>query len=355
MQYLFKLLTISFLWMSFTSCQYKKHSEQSESAEGESRKLSAIKETALPDVINLDKLKQTSFVPALENPVDNKKNTIYAPTLLFAWNKIEDVWESEAEANNTNSTDFKLLIKSTSHQKSMNQDEYKIEAETEEEAVTARAFFHKSLPFKIAFQALSEPIVFDKIKVTAFGMNWHDFDIIEATQILYYRDDEHFILKLMPKDRQHEIIMALGLDKYQSLSDALKLLNKTIDSGKQERKDTKQAWKYVLNEEDKFAIPIVKFHIETNYSNLEGQQFINKDGKHHVLETAYQRTGFVLDQNGATIESESITTVDSIGAEKPHPKMMVYNKPFLIVVKRIDKINPYFVMHVSNAELMVKK
>ena len=352
---LYKLLTITILWLSMAACHSSTQTDENASLQGAPRKLSKIKETALPEVVSLKSLKKTMFTPTLESLVDEEKNAIYVPTLLFAWNKIEELLKSEIVISESNSQDLQLITQSKSHEQSLNPDEYKIEVDTKVDAIVARAFFHKSLPFKIEFHALQEPIVFGKTKVAAFGLDWQDFDVIEATQILYYKDDAHLVLKLLPRHNQHEIILALGLDKFKSLKDALGLLNENIEKGKKEKTEPKQAWKYALNEEDRFAIPIIKFHIDTKYKTLEGQQFFTKDGRPHIVHEAYQRTGFVLDQNGAVLESEDYTSVDSLGAELPHPKKMIYNKPFLIVLKRVDKTNPYFVMSVNNTELMVRK
>ena len=42
-------------------------------------------------------------------------------------------------------------------------------------------------------------------------------------------------------------------------------------------------------------------------------------------------------------------------AVKHLPKKMNFEKKFYIIIKRIDKINPYFVMQVDNDELMIKE
>lgn len=34
---------------------------------------------------------------------------------------------------------------------------------------------------------------------------------------------------------------------------------------------------------------------------------------------------------------------------------IIFNKPFLIIIKRKNQVNPYFVMKVDNAELLTKK
>ncbi len=311
----------------------------------------------LPEVTSLDNLKQTDFVITLENPISENKNIIYAPAFLYAWDKIKEELKFPIIADNTNSLDFNLLNKSISHQSSLTDKEYSATAEIVDGAIIARAFFNKTLPFETKLQVLEEPIHFDTTRVSAFGMYYYDEEAIKFTQILYYKDDNNFILKLTPKDKQHEIILVKGVDKFQTLKDAIKLTNNLIAEGKQEHTNSKLSWKYQIVHEDIYAIPTIKFNISTHYQNLEGQTFSTIDNKKHSFQEAFQRTGFIFNENGAVVESESVTTTDSASAEPiiTHPKKMVFDRSFLIIIKRVDKTNPYFVMKVANAELLTRK
>ena len=311
----------------------------------------------LPEVTSLDNLKHTDFVATLENPIPENKNIIYAPAFLYAWDKIKEELKSPIILGSTNSLDFNLLIKSISHQSSLTDNEYSATAEIVDGVIIAKAFFNKTLPFETKLQVLDDPINFDTINVSAFGMYYYNEDAIKFTQILYYKDDNNFILRLVPKDKQHEIILVKGLEKYQTLKDAVKLTNDLVSQGKQEQTDTKLLWKYQIVHEDIFAIPTIKFNIATNYKNIEGQSFLTGDNKKHSVELAYQRTGFIFNENGAVVESEAVAVTDSASAEPiiAHPKKMIFDRPFLIIIKRVDKINPYFVMKVENAELLTRK
>lgn len=91
----------------------------------------------------------------------------------------------------------------------------------------------------------------------------------------------------------------------------------------------------MINGRGQFVIPVIKFNIETNYKNIDNQVFFTKDNKRHFVEEAWQRTGFILDENGAVVDSEAKALVDSAGAEpvEVHPKKMIFDKPSLIIVK----------------------
>ena len=192
----------------------------------------------LPEVTSLDNLRQTDFVVTLENPISENNNIIYAPAFLYAWDKIKAELKYPILADKTNSIDFELLNQSTLHQSSLNESEYSATAEVVDGAVIARAFFNKTLPFKTKLQVLDDPILFGKTKVSAFGMYSYDEEVIKFVKVLYYKDDNNFILKLIPKDQHDEIILVKGIDKYQTLKDAIKFTNSLIDEGEKEQKNT---------------------------------------------------------------------------------------------------------------------
>ena len=76
-----------------------------------------------------------------------------------------------------------------------------------------------------------------------------------------------------------------------------------------------------------------------------------------TIELAWQRTAFILDESGAEIESEAEAATEAIEEEyeKPKPKKMIFDKPFLILLKRTDAKNPYFGLWITNTELMMKE
>ena len=311
----------------------------------------------LPEVTALEKLKQTDFVPTLENPIAANKNIIYAPAFLYAWDKVKQKLKTKIVEADNNSLDFKLLTNSKSYINSMNEDEYSVTVDFDGDAIMASAFFNKTLPFETKLQKMEYPINFGKTKVSAFGMHYFDEEVIKFSHILFYENDNKFILKLIPKDKQHEMIFVKGLDNVENLADAVNQTTELIKKGKEEKSNPKNSWKYEILPEDNFAIPTIKFNLATNYVRLEGQTFKTSDHKNHVLYEAYQRTGLILNENGASVTSEVFAVTDSIGAEPKiiHHKKMKFDKTFYIIIKRIDKSNPYFVMKVDNEELMTKE
>ena len=328
-----------------TSCNFNKEKKDSVWSE-------------LPEVTQLNSLKNTEFAITLENQILENKNIIYAPVFLFAWNALKSNLETPFKITEPSSNDLKLLNNSISYEKALNPEEYNIDYKVEELEVSAYAYFNKTLPFPHTLEKMEDPILFNNTKVNAFGMNNYNMLSVDFTEILYYKNDDNFILKFLPKNGQNEIILIKGIDSVSTLSEMLKKMNHLIDLGKMEQKKSDISWKYMITEDDMFSVPIIKFNIATNYNNIENQKFKAGDTD-SLIKTAFQRTGFILNETGAVIESDAIVQVISAAMEEEerikHPKKMIFDKTFYIVMKHIDTVNPYFVMKVDNVELMSKK
>jgi len=64
----------------------------------------------IPAVISLTSLKQTEFVPTLENKIADAKNTIYSPAFLYAWDEVRHLLNSPAIVTKPASEDlFQIL------------------------------------------------------------------------------------------------------------------------------------------------------------------------------------------------------------------------------------------------------
>jgi hypothetical protein len=63
---------------------------------------------------------------------------------------------------------------------------------------------------------------------------------------------------------------------------------------------------------------------------------------------ALQIISFRLDRSGVILESEAI-----FAAFEAMPREFILNKPFLIYLKKRDTEQPFFVMWVDNAELLI--
>jgi len=79
------------------------------------------------------------------------------------------------------------------------------------------------------------------------------------------------------------------------------------------------------------------------------KQLLNAKFRGLWLKTALQTIDFRLDRSGVELQSEAAVAVAS--AAEPN---FIFDRPFLIVVKKRGAERPFFVMWVDNAELLCK-
>src|SRR5262249_5349091 len=102
-------------------------------------------------------------------------------------------------------------------------------------------------------------------------------------------------------------------------------------------------------------VPNANWRVEHDYSDLEGNTFLNPGMQGRKLIKASQFVDFKMDRFGAAVESGMFFGSDNGLKPDPDPSRYHFDQPFLIVMKKRDARNPFFVMWVDNAELLCKR
>jgi len=103
---------------------------------------------------------------------------------------------------------------------------------------------------------------------------------------------------------------------------------------------------------ERLLVPWMHWRIQRRFVEIEGP---DKPIANPALEKCWfghaeQLISFRLDRRGSSVESQS-----QLEAKKSAPlRLFAFDRPFLIVLKKRDAANPFFVMWVDNAELMQK-
>jgi hypothetical protein len=223
-----------------------------------------------------------------------------------------------------------------------------------DDIVIARAEFSKSLPFSAKLRSFEDKLVFGDTRVASFGTKGRDNKSAKIVKIYYYKDDDNFIIGLQPEDVNHEILLTKSDQRFSSLHEIYHHIQDLVQLGIEERQTEEYRWKYELAEDDEVIIPKFSFHVESNFPALEGQ-FFQAGEKSYKIETAWQRTAFLLDESGAKIESQAEFEILSLPPEldMKGPKKMVFDEAFSLFLKRKDAMKPYFGLWVVNSELIV--
>ena len=298
-----------------------------------------------PEVKNITDLKETDFSPTLESNFNTNKNIVYAVTLPLAWNEIRNtIGETLTEFE---SVQLEEVNNSKSFTQVLKEDEYSTNVELHGNIIRAKGYFKKSLPFEEPLTKFVNPLNFKGKKVESFGF----WDSSKFADINYYINENQFSISLLPENNEHEIILITYQKDLNNFSKYWSYFKRTKEEFIK-NKTQRNSWKHYFNDDDKVEIPIVEFNLQKSFDNIVGSKFKASNMDYQILE-AIQRNAFILNEIGAEVESEMEFAVEAKDEEeKFKPKKMIFNKPFVVFLKRKDAINPYFGVYISNTELL---
>lgn len=312
-----------------------------------------------PKVKDISEYEQTQFLPTLEHRISADTNSVYCATLLFAWDEARNIIGAPLSIPEEYQ-DLILLNASTSYRNVLKDNEYKVKGEVQGDLISARAEFDKSLPFPCELQKFKNRLTFGGQKVAAFGVAGYDRDeMTHIVDILYYENDDNFIIKLVLTDTEHEIILFKTGKVYKTMAEMVAASDSLIQLGKQESVMDSTRWKYQFEDDDMVMIPDMSFNISADFNKLINNIFTAKQESYRIIK-AWQRIAFLLNETGAKIESEAevemlLECLEWDDFVKHEPKKMIFDKPFFLMLHRTGAQYPYCCMHLVNSELMVKE
>lgn len=273
----------------------------------------------------------------------------------MAWQQVKAVGNGQVTVDADN-PELQRLNASQAYKNTLNKEEYTATNHIDIEAgrISVSAQYSKLLPLTDDLMAFKNKLVFNGTKVASFGGENYDWHKAYIVSILYYKDDSNFIIKLHPKDMSQEILLYKAEDKPKTMEKMFADISVKRQQGSKEER-TEAFWKYQLTQMDKVVIPKIKFNILNSYNGLVNNSLLMNQ-QDCVIEKATQQTAFELNEKGAIIEDNG-TTEETTAEDppSPQPKNLIFDKPFLVVLKRTDSTNPYFALWVDNAELLVKE
>lgn len=343
-----------FVVMGLTSCS----SSQSQSFASDQAEETPVFVDTFNYEDNASEFGGTVLVPTMEHAISKDSNAVYCVTMLYAWDKAREIFQ-EPLVIPSQYRELQLLNASTAHKNTLKPSEYMAEAIADSNRVFVRSRFEKDLPFDVKFNTFDNRLKFNGKTVPAFGKaGSYGSECQDQIKILYYQNDRHFLVKLIPEDPAHEILLYMPERPFSTFSEMQRKVNQLIEQGNRERVMEDSKWKYVFSVgDDELLIPKFDFDISTVYRSLIGNHF-SVGQKDWTISKAWQQVAFHLDENGAAVKSEAVIEY-YLGIEdtpeRPQPKKMIFDRPFYVLLKRADASQPYFVLWVANTELMVKE
>lgn len=216
--------------------------------------------------------------------------------------------------------------------------------------IVAYSYLFKNLEFAIPFERIKGPLWFADGTVPCFGIGdeykEQHLKMLDQLDILDYQGEDDFIVELKTKSRQDQLILA----KVQPAE----TLNMTIESVLARAANAEPTPALAG---DILKVPKLNFDITRRYSELEGKRLVVQNPQVasdlRVL-SALQNIRLQLDEEGVRLRSESHI---SFGCGGPVPLSMrhnmVFNKPFLMMLKRRDAEVPFLAIWIETPEILV--
>jgi hypothetical protein len=327
---------------------------------------------------NVANLKDTELVAQPDVPLDPAKNVLWCGTLQLAWNKAIDL-VGEKLRFTTPSPVADLLNREDFTEADLSPDSYVAIADFETNNVedeiraalektfhgaaspelippkpsnpgpddfVAYAYLYKDLAFAHPFSD-NDPLTFAGEPVKNFGLSHADQlspEVFQQIEIYDYQSPDNFIIELKTKAAGDQLILA-------KIPPAA-TLQATIDAALQRVSASKPE---IARHSDSLAVPKLNFDLKKEFGELQGL-ILDPSPSAKVkqrlrIEKAEQLIRFQLNEKGAVLKSEAAIVMRALAIMPGHS--MIFDRPFLVLMKEANSTKPYFALWIGNATLLV--
>jgi hypothetical protein len=332
-------------------------------------------------------LEHTVILPTLDTPMPKGKNVIWCSSFQLAWNELkDDVIGGPVKLINAEEIANRLNLAKQSRADIPDQSCYaaagfvkdgileKIRTEMAKrfpsepqpdfndvspiDVIIAYSYLAANVRFRIPYFENDKEFIFrdsqgNQTPTTSFGIRPEDDYAyqklrkqVEVLYSSYYPDPDtvalmEYAIDLCKDTKPNQIILA-RIEPKETLGQTLEYLNDKI-TGFATEEFLRQ---FGIN--DVILAPNIFWRISHHFKELEGKYLANKGYESLYIRLALQMIQFRLDRSGAELKSEAKLYA------APEPRHFVFDRPFLIYMKKRGAKHPFFVMWIDNAELLSK-
>lgn len=323
---------------------------------------------------NANELKGTIITPHLEQRITPGKNVLWCSTFQLAWNELYKLSGGPIRLKPASSM-AEILNKRGASKVDIDDASYVAMAGFAEDGLVkkirqelkrkfrgqespdllnkyaptsgfmAYGYLFKMLPFEWAFDRLRHGLTFADTKVESFGIEQYapERELREAKSgkqisILDYRSQDDFIIELKTRQKKDHLILAKVTPK-QTLEQTVHMVTDRMAHGKRSK----------FAESATLSVPVLDFDLLKSYPEIQEHTILssNKRLNGQPIDGALQSIRLRLDETGAVVKSEAIMWKLAVSNN------LIFNKPFLVLLKREGAKNPYFALWVGNSELLL--
>jgi hypothetical protein len=316
-------------------------------------------------------LKQTTVVPSLQSKLDKGRNVIWCASFDMAWKELKTLVGHDIQVKGAEETVALLNNSMIAAGDLPDQSFYaaagyirdgivaKIQKEMQKQfpgethpsfgdlnkdtQIVAYSYLQASLAFAYPYFDYDPPLFFKttdgrETKVASFGIREIDDYAymrlrkqVKVMHVKYSRDNPsyplEFVVDLYQDSKPNQIVLACVEPK-----DTLAQTIEDIDSREMEYPEYHSRF----GPNDVLCVPNLFWKIEHQYPELEGG----------LIQKARETIEFRLNRSGAELRAQSKIYCT------PMPRHFVFDRPFLIYMKKRGAEHPYFAAWIGNEELL---
>jgi hypothetical protein len=207
----------------------------------------------------------------------------------------------------------------------------------------AYAYLYKNLAFSHPFT--SGTMSFGESQVEKFGFDTESNSDLSGQVAIYdYQSADDFIVKLQTKMPADELILA----KVTPGATLQATIDAVLDRMKHHPPE-------MAGGGDMLAVPKLNFDLRRDFPELEGLILApsptSRIKDKLIVSEVKQLVRFQLNEKGAILKSEAVIAMKALAMRSRY--QLVFDKPFLILLKEANSPRPYFALWVGNATLLV--
>ncbi len=332
--------------------------------------------------LSLNNLEITGKICDKENEVDWDKcewNYVWGAAMNFAWNELKENilkeniildTQDEKALELTKKLNYSIISKNILNEESyyiksgywqktvdiINKESkekfpkksfWDLRLELKDKDIISYAYFYKKVEYKVPFE---EKNVNFKWKEYKWFEAWNDKQR-KNVKILNYENDDKFIIKLALKDDSDELILVKWYDM-ENPNEAIKKINKY---DKENLKNLEYSDVY----HDFFEVPNIKLNYHRGYKYMIWKKLWNKNFLDYEIAQMFEDIKFNMNYKWAKVENQAVIAMQMTSAwpwfnEKIKYKTRYFhlNKNFWVIMKRKNSDIPYFILWISNWNLM---
>ncbi|MCC2599659.1 hypothetical protein [Sphingobacterium sp. FBM7-1] len=253
----------------------------------------------------------TLWLSTMQQAIEPGKNAVYA-SLPLVWPSVEQQFGKTVNTDEPSQA-FNRLAHAVDHN-TIHTKQFQSVIHQKGDKLFLTASLDVSLRFEPHFETFLYKMVFENIPVRAFGMSNYSFhQLRHKLEIHRYRDNDHFILGLLPTDRSQQVLLYRTDKKYPTLAAMYADQQDEIQHGRADMTVPDRLWRYSWTPYDRVAIPRITLGVEGTYPQLTGSIIQNGD-QQLTLASIQQTVAFLLNETGTKLAVEWLAGF--VGGEK---------------------------------------